>query len=541
MPIADTIEAPEWIESGSQLTDGLDLLGLRLPVQTIGGTLLNGVTTVTPSIRYIAIRAWLIYRYGQSHFPDSLSQFTHFSLYAESALVLGNLIENRSMNGLIGADDGIIRLDSTESQIDISPLVKTPAATVYAGPSYELGISWSRDNKVPGISAERGKPLALAFEKSMYGISLVNKMFDQNPPRQASREELAELGKEARIDQIPDSEREALIAALLPIAPLSNEEFARIGTYAALLKLAKDKGTRPTEKDFFTAACSLTRFGEPLLDLTADGWLTYCVRDAIAISQEAVLDALIDEVKASPEGGRSGVNGLSVILQLLERVEEHNAPLRNLGLIQPSESVADFTFRELVARVEECVSAGLKKERGICRWSSGLTEMNLYNMALSSGAGALSLAVVIWIVAALRVGTAVSENLLGIENLSYQGWRRLGLREVILPEMARLLREDPPVRNVAADFGYRVIQQHLGIAWSRLQVDLKRDVALITSEGNRWFSRDKTFRAGRTQSRLLQALGWITQLKLIDVNGTTADGDYVLTGAMQALSKLVRA
>ena len=55
MPVAKTIEAPEWVDSGAVLTDGLDLLGLRLPVQTIGGSLLDGVTTVTPSVRYIYV------------------------------------------------------------------------------------------------------------------------------------------------------------------------------------------------------------------------------------------------------------------------------------------------------------------------------------------------------------------------------------------------------------------------------------------------------------------------------------------------------
>jgi hypothetical protein len=176
-------------------------------------------------------------------------------------------------------------------------------------------------------------------------------------------------------------------------------------------------------------------------------------------------------------------------------------------------------------------------KRGISRWSSELIEPNLYNLALGSGAGALSLAVVAWIVAAIRVGTGVRENLADFGNLSYQGWRRLGLREVILPEFDRLLREDPPVRNVAAALAYRVVQQHLQIAWSRLQVDLSRDVALITSEGNKWFSRGKSYRAGRTASRLQQALGWITQLKLIDANGATADGELVLNGALQVLAK----
>jgi hypothetical protein len=70
MPIAATRQAPTWVSSGAVITGGLDLLGLRLPVQFIGGTLLDGVTTVTPSVRYLAFRAWLIRRYGQSGQPD---------------------------------------------------------------------------------------------------------------------------------------------------------------------------------------------------------------------------------------------------------------------------------------------------------------------------------------------------------------------------------------------------------------------------------------------------------------------------------------
>lgn len=536
MPVAKTIETPEWIDNGCVLTDGLDLLGLRLTVQTIGGSLLNGVTTVTPSVRYIAFRAWLIYRYGECHLPDSWKEFTAFSAYVECALVLGNLIENRSLNGLIGADEAIVRLDAHTPRIGISALVKTPAATVYAGPSEQLGIAWSRDEGVPGLSAERGKPLALALDQSLSEISLVKQLFGKTPPSQASSDELAELGASARIDQIPDLEREALIAAVIPKTPLLHER-NRIGTYAALLTLAKQKRAMLNEGDLFNAACSLEGFGVPLLDHVADGWLTYCVRDSIAVSQEAVLAEVMKEIGTGPENGRAGVESGQIVAELLARVEEHDAPLRHLRLLKPGESIADLTFSQLFARISDQVAPGLRREHGMSRWSSGLTEPSLYNLALRSGAGALSLAVVAWIMAAIRVGTGVRENLLEFGNLSYQGWRRMGLRDVILPEIERLLREDPPVRTVAGDFAYRVVQQHLQIAWSRLQADLRRDVALITAEGNRWFSRGKTFGAGRTASRLSQALGWMAQLKLIDGNGITADGEDTLTGALRVLAE----
>ena len=315
-----------------------------------------------------------------------------------------------------------------------------------------------------------------------------------------------------------------------------------MGTYAALLTLAKAKGALPTETDLINAACSQKRFGQNVLDQAADGWLTYCVRDAVAVSQEAILAAVMNEIVLGPEDGRLGVESSRIIAELLARVDEHDLPLRSLKLLGNAESITDLTFRQLFARVEEQLTPGRSQERGISRWDAPLNEPDLYNLALRCGAGALSLAVVTWIVAAIRVGAGVKEDLLELGNLSYQGWRRLGLRDVILPEIDRLLREDPPLTSVAAGLAYGVVQQHQQIAWSRLQVDLRRDVALITAEGNRWFSRGKGYNAGRTASRLREAFGWMKQLKLIDASGATPDGQDALTRLdRQRTTRYVRA
>lgn len=53
------MSAPRWVE-GNATTTGLDLLALRRPVQVIQGRLLNGITTITPRIRYLSLRTWLI-------------------------------------------------------------------------------------------------------------------------------------------------------------------------------------------------------------------------------------------------------------------------------------------------------------------------------------------------------------------------------------------------------------------------------------------------------------------------------------------------
>jgi len=184
--------------------------------------------------------------------------------------LLGNLSRGRDIYGLIGADEGVVRLDASNATVKLSALVKTPATTVYAGPSDQLGVSWVRDDKVPGLSSERGKRLALVVEETLGKIPLVEKIFTNHPPGEANRDELDELGEASRIDRIPEIEREALLAAVIPEKPLARER-ARIGTYAALLLLAKQKGNMPAEADLFDAACSFKRFGEPLLDPVADG------------------------------------------------------------------------------------------------------------------------------------------------------------------------------------------------------------------------------------------------------------------------------
>ena len=221
----------------------------------------------------------------------------------------------------------------------------------------------------------------------------------------------------------------------------------------------------------------------------------------------------------------------------MERVEEHDSALRDLGLLSAAESVTSLSFRELQRRIDARVSADSVSSQGVKRWPDALGEPLLYKRALKSGAGALSLAVVAWVLAAARVADAVRENNPQAGSLSYQGWRRLGLRDVILPELERFHREDRPLREVAAELAYRTVQQHLQITWSRLQVDLRRDVALLTAEGNQWFSRGKSFTAGRTASRIQQALGWLGQLKLIDAGGITADGDVVLKRAFAVLAE----
>ncbi len=254
------------------------------------------------------------------------------------------------------------------------------------------------------------------------------------------------------------------------------------------------------------------------------------------MTQEGVLAAVMGEILGQPDGGFSGVDRDVVIEALMERVEDHDSALRDLNFISSGESVTDLTFRALEDRLRSRLFVA-DAALGVVRWSDSLIEPLLYRRALKSGAGALSLAVVAWVMASLRVGDVVREDKREYRSLSHQGRRRLGMREVVLPELERFHREDRPLRDVAAEMALRTVQQHLQITWSRLQVDLRRDVALLTAEGNRWFARRKGFVAGRTASRIQQALGWLHQLNLIDENGITTDGEIVLQRALTTLAE----
>jgi len=413
--------------------------------------------------------------------------------------------------------------------------VKSPASTIYTGPSDQLGISKSRDDAVPALVVERGVPLAMAVDQRLASVPVVERILGQDSLGTVSVDDLRELGGKVRIDQIPDDERELLLAAILPPKPRPTER-NRIRTYAGLLALAVERKAPPTESYFFDAVCSPERFSEPFIDQIADGWATYCVRDAIAVTQEGVLAAVMSEIRGQPDEGLAGVDRNAVVEALMERVEEHDSALRDLDLISSSESVADLTFTGLEGRLRSRLSVPGARAM-IARWSDKLIEPLLYRRALKSGAGALSLAVVAWIMAALRVGDAVREDIQEYGGLSYQGRRRQGLRDVVLPELERFRREDRPLREVAAEMALRTVQQHPQITWSRLQVDLRRDVALLTAEGNKWFARGKGFVAGRTASRIQQALGWLQQLKLIDANGITTDGEVVLRRALTVLAE----
>src|SRR5260370_42106532 len=83
-----TLPVPDWVSFEADKTGGLDLLGLRAPVQALGNALFDGATTVTPRLRYMSVISWIVWRYAQARLPEQRSSFFDFPAAQEAAFVM---------------------------------------------------------------------------------------------------------------------------------------------------------------------------------------------------------------------------------------------------------------------------------------------------------------------------------------------------------------------------------------------------------------------------------------------------------------------
>lgn len=349
----------------------------------------------------------------------------------------------------------------------------------------------------------------------------------------ASRDQLEEFGRYVDITVIPEAEAEALTRALLPRDPLLQER-PRLVTYATLLALAEALGRVPGEEDLFEAAESVDSGLPEVIQTSLDGWLVYSVRDLIACAHEAVMQEgslALEEWQAERDGPASSAD---IIRQLVSRVDDHFEALKDLRLLKGSESPLELSFRELHRRVQRATAKDRQEMGGLRRWRGGLSERAVIEAAFAAGPGALAVLPVAWLLALERSVPWQDAGESPFAALSYKGWARVGLREVIFPSVTKFLEEDWRLPDVMAELALRTVDQHLRISWTRLSQDPTRDVAVLSADGDLWYHR-ASFYAGRTASRLFQAVSWLSQLRLIDEDGLTRSGKEELDVALRTL------
>jgi hypothetical protein len=530
--VAALVPAPDWVSFQAEKTIGLDLLGLRAPVQRIGNDLLDGVTTVTPKVRYLSVLAWATWRFSRSGLPDSTSSFTSFLNAQEAMIVLSNREKSRSVVGLVGRDAADRLLDTGEAELPLERLAQQISYNLYLTASRQLNLTHEDYKTFSGLTQERGLELAKAFDEAIKGTRY-GKSLSRDPTKsKITRREMKELSETVFLDDIPTRERDILLDAIIPTRPEPGE-LSRLANYALLLWLVRQNGS-VSEGSVFAAAEDLPEGLPKQLEGTLNGWLEYLTRDVLAVTHECVLAAILSQVDAAHAQRGSPPPAGGVIATLVADEEEHNDALRSIGLLKSRETVAEVSFATLRARIKRICSRDCTVSGGLRRWKEGLRETEIYETALRAGVGAVALLPAVWCLVTERIALEKQGDTPMRRLLSLGGPYQIGIEDVVMPKIDELERRGATLKQAMAELALRTAQQHLRVAWTRFSPPNGKDVSVLIADSNTW-ARGNNFSAGRTDSRLSIAISWLRQLGLIDDRGVTSVGRSTLRKSLQQL------
>jgi hypothetical protein len=245
------------------------------------------------------------------------------------------------------------------------------------------------------------------------------------------------------------------------------------------------------------------------------------------------MKAVVEELRTSARSRKAE----ELLTSLVRRDAELEQQLRSFSLLPAGSSPLDKPLSELAELVRNATSS---RTGDPARWPGPLQETFVIRAALSAGVGASALLLVAWLLVRERVNSSatISETYRGL--LSYQGRGRIGLVEIINPVLTSILDGKRTIRQACFELVNRTVNQHLHVAWSRLQQDPRKDVVALQVDGSSW-AAERPFAAGRVASRLREGIGWLIQLGLIDENGCTQEGIALLdslqpTSAAMAVS-----
>ena len=533
--------APRWVDFAPNSVRGLDLLGLRLPVQAIGLSLLDAVTTISPRVRYLSFRTFVAdaYRTAPGPPPDSYDAFMSFAVPAETAFALGNAIVEPDATNIVGIDKAHELLAAESEQIEFEKLVAQPALTLYARPAETLGLVGIRPEGAPSVGREVAHPLAQRLRDSWGSTAIGERLLGGETLVSAGREDLKEFGRACSITKLQDDERQLLIDAIMPERP-DRDAVERVRSCALLLYLSRQASTERsirllTEVDLMRAARRPGQSFPAVLRPSLDGWLIYQVRDCLAVVHEAALGEVVSFLNSE---GRNpgGLPAREVVGELLSDGSAFRRLWTDLGLPGTLGDLRGFRIADLARMIGEACSDEFEELGGLGRWSGQFHEWRLIEARRGYGRGVLLLLPLAWLLSGRRAGRGVREKASLFDGLSLGGSSRVGMRQVVLPRLERLMDRNPTLDEAIGELVALTMTQHTQIALSRLAQDPRRDVALLRMEGDRWIGL-RDFAPGRTASRLPEAIGWLRQLELISDSGLTDEGERILDRALDSLKE----
>lgn len=529
-----SVPVPDWVSFEADKAGGIDLLGLRAPVQALGSVLFDGVTTVTPRLRYMSVISWIVWRYAQARLPEARSSFIDFAAGQECAFVLANRLNSRSVVQLVGSEAADVELDTKRKRLALKKLAKNLAYNIYIASSRQLNLTRPADSGLTKLSSQRGEALAKEFDKIVQNTAYGARLAKNPGLSHIMRGELEELAVPLAIGVIPRGERNILIDAVIPSTPVDVAEWRRLRQYSLLLWLVQRKERAIDEDDIFEVAQDPPQDLPRCLGGTVDGWLAYLVRDCLAVSHEAVFDALMRQVDRDQAIRNAPALADKVIEALVASSPGKGDVLREFKILRRNEPLESLSFQTVFERVGKLCSKGQTLTDGLARWSGGLSEVNLYRHARSSEDAAVSLLPIAWCLALQRSpkGTASSADQ---DNLSRVGGIfQIGIADVIRPKVEEFLEFDFTYQEVMSELVRRTAQQHLRVAWKRFSIPRGKDVSVLVADNEAW-SRNNGFQPGRTASRLSVAIDWLAQLNLASQDGLTKRGRRTLERALALL------
>ena len=529
-----SVPVPDWVSFEADKTAGLDLLGLRAPVQQLSNRLFDGVTTVTPKLRYLSLISWIVWRYAHARLPDDRSSFLEFAAAQESAFVMANRSKSRSIIQLVGAQGADTELDTGKKKLDLKRLTKNIGFNIYVAASRQLNLTKEADSGLSKLSEERGEVLAKEFDKALKDTAYAARLAKTPRTAKISRDELNELAKPLSVVTIPRGERDILLDVVIPPKPTGAAELQRVRHYALLLWLTQTKEGIVEEGDIFEVGQRPPGDLPECLTETTDGWLSYVVRDCLAVCHEAVFGAVMRHVDRDSAARGAPALANDVVASLVTWAPEKDDALKTFRILKKGESAEHLSFRAVFDRVHALCEKGRMEAAGLARWDGGLSETDLYEYASSSDDAAVALLPVAWCLAQERISQGGSKERrawdLAGAGLLYQ----IGIRDVIRPKVAEFLEQDRSYRDVMAELVMRTVQQHLRVAWARFSTPRGKDVSVLIADTESW-SRNNGFSAGRTASRLSVAIDWLNQLHLTSEDGLTKAGERTLKRCLETL------
>jgi hypothetical protein len=268
------------------------------------------------------------------------------------------------------------------------------------------------------------------------------------------------------------------------------------------------------------------------LESAMDGWTMYLTRDMITVVHEGALAVIVGKLRQEKKSYITS----QLITELISS-SDLDFPLKELSLLRKNESLSDIRFNQLYERIESKINSKKSLVRGLYRWEESINENDIIDLAFScTDSSVLSLLPVAWIITELRCRDTLRSSDDKFDFLSYKGFARFGLKDIMIPLLDNWHKNNPPLLDIIYELTLRTISQHLRIVLTRMSVDFKRDTAVLNADGEYLHFR-KEFLLRRTISRLRQLSSWLVQLGLINNDGITAYGNRILNRTLTTLAE----